>query len=273
MAIPEEWTLYKFRLERYLRSPAVKKLNNQSKIDIMLATMGKTADSIYLMYRDKFTATTTVEEVLEEFDAYIRPKVNVIALRAKFGRRKQHKGEPIECFLRDLWLLAEPCEFPDKEDRIRDQLILGLVNTELSMTLQNDPKMTLDKAVAKSRTYEELRAEQANQERARGTRNSFERADMDAVNRKWKVEEACPRCGNTPSHSISSCPAKDAECYQCGRHGHWAKFCRSKPKEECRSCRHGNKKSDVSHDKTVGTVLVAEPGDETFSEEEIYFVT
>ena len=56
MAIPEEWTLYKFRLERYLRSPAVKKLNNQSKIDIMLATMGKTADSTQQPHVSKTTS-------------------------------------------------------------------------------------------------------------------------------------------------------------------------------------------------------------------------
>jgi hypothetical protein len=108
-----KWTLYKFRLERYLRSPAVKNLSNQSKIDLMLATMGKTADSIYLMFRDKFSTTSTVEDALEEFDTYRR----------------------------DLWMLAEPCEIPDKEDRIRDQLILGLSNTEFSMTHPSgDPK-------------------------------------------------------------------------------------------------------------------------------------
>jgi hypothetical protein len=74
----------------------------------MLATMGKTAGSIYLMFRDKFDTTSTVEDVLEGFDTYIRPKVNVIALRAKFGRRKQHTHEPTDVFLRDLWLLANP---------------------------------------------------------------------------------------------------------------------------------------------------------------------
>jgi hypothetical protein len=108
-----KWTLYKFRLECYLRSSAVKNLSNQSKIDLMLATMGKTADSIYLIFRDKFSTTSTVEDVFEEFDTYMR----------------------------DMWLLVEPCEFPDKEDQIQDQLILGLSNTELSISHPSgDPK-------------------------------------------------------------------------------------------------------------------------------------
>ncbi len=38
----------------------------------------------------------------------------------------------------------------------------------------------------------------------------------------------CSRCGKIPFHGWKECPAKDAECRNCHRRGHFAVVCRSR---------------------------------------------
>lgn len=39
--------------------------------------------------------------------------------------------------------------------------------------------------------------------------------------------KACPKCGKSPFHPAFQCPAKSAECHNCGKQGYYGKVCRS----------------------------------------------
>jgi hypothetical protein len=56
---------------------------------------------------------------------------------------------------------------------------------------------------------------------------------------KWQQErpqsvETCPQCGGRGNkmHSREQCPAKEAECFECHKVGHYGQVCRSKGRSE-----------------------------------------
>ena len=64
----------------------------------------------------------------------------------------QRDEEPIEKFVRGLYELAENCDFPKKNDQIRDCLVIGLKSKELSEKLQLREDLSLEKAVEIARS-------------------------------------------------------------------------------------------------------------------------
>ena len=65
-----------------------------------------------------------------------------------FYTRNQKQSETAELFIRTLYEMAEKCEFGDqKEDHIRDRIVTGLNDKELSRELQLKSDLNLNTAV------------------------------------------------------------------------------------------------------------------------------
>ena len=82
------------------------------------------------------------------------PQRNVIHERAVFHKRSQQVGETMEEYVRALYDLAETAGFPDKENTIRDRLVLGVLDSQLSEKLQLEADLTLHKAITMARQHE-----------------------------------------------------------------------------------------------------------------------
>ena len=92
--------------------------------------------------------------MLEKFDNYFIPRRNIIHERALFHQCIQSPSQTIESYVRMLFEQAEHCNFTNKEENIRDQLVIGLQDKTISRKLQLESNLTLDKAITVSRTYE-----------------------------------------------------------------------------------------------------------------------
>lgn len=106
-------------------------------MSMLVHAIGKEAENILSCFtyeegerEDRFDA------VMAKFDAYFILRRNVIQ-RACFNQRVQHVGERTETFIRALYQLSEHCDFAAKrEEHIRDRIVVGISDKELSQKLQ-----------------------------------------------------------------------------------------------------------------------------------------
>ena len=77
---------------------------------------------------------------------------------AKFNQRRQKEGESVDSFITDLHCLVEHCGYGElQKEMVQDRIVVGLLDATLSIKLQMDPELTLDKATAAARQSESVR--------------------------------------------------------------------------------------------------------------------
>ena len=90
-------------------------------------------------------------------------KRNIIHERARFHAQCQKAGETIETYVCALHELASHAEFADKNEAIRDRLVLGVLDQELSEKLQMQADLTSEKAVQTERQSEQIKVQLSEQ--------------------------------------------------------------------------------------------------------------
>ena len=196
--------------------------------------MGDEADDILQSLSLNDEDSATFNGVKAKFDAYFIGSRNVIYERAKFNQHKQMTGKPVDPFitsLHKLHKLAEHCDYGAlKDDMIRDKIVVGLCDEQLSEKLQLDPNLTLKRAVDQARQKEAVRKQQAvvrcnppevttNVDAMRSKPKSSHKGKM--IHPKMRVSEkgqttqksSCRRCGKE-MHQLKYCPARDAKCHK-----------------------------------------------------------
>ena len=178
--------------------------------------------------------------MLEKFNTHFVPQVNVIHERATFHKRSQREGESVE-YVRSLFELSEHAQFAEKEETIRDRLVLGLQDQELSQKLQLESDTTLDKAVTVARQHELVKTQIKEQRHgaaaavdsfSRG-QHRFTRGGRPSCRAKYRHTgtgtcdtQSCTRCGT--KHYKENCPAKGQKCHKCQKFSHFARCCKTK---------------------------------------------
>ena len=94
--------------------------------------MGPTAEQIFNTFDVEEEEEATFDELIDLFNGYFTPTVNVFHERTVFHQRSQLAGENVETYVRSLYELAEHADFRDKESTIRNRLVVGLRDRELS---------------------------------------------------------------------------------------------------------------------------------------------
>ena len=211
------------------------------------------------------------ESVIEEFTACCNPKKNETYERCVFHSRKQLQGEPVEQFVADLKLKAQTCQFDNLRDSmIRDRLVLGVSSQRVRDCLLRQEDLDLDKAVkicqaadAKILTLAQKGASSSdtsvNYCNTRGRRQQQRKPFQPST--KQKPATKCSCCDTT--HAPRACPVYGKAC---NKSGHFARVCRSKPKDGKVRCVSHYDPTDryVSHyDPTDRYVSYYDPTDGT----------
>ena len=241
----ETWPNWIRRFERYRTLSELNEKDEVTQINTLIYTMGDQAEDILNSFKLNATQLKEYKTIKEKFDSYFVVRRNVIYERAKFNRRVQYDNESVEEFINSLHVLAEHCEYGDLHDQmIRDRIVVGLKDGNVSQRLQLDPDLTLKKAQdivremdavkrqqSELRSQSELRNKDIDSIRSAKYKSRLEQKDKStgkSSSRDLQNKQSCFRCGKDPSHSRERCPARNSTCNKCSKVGHWAKVCRSK---------------------------------------------
>ncbi|UYV83534.1 K02A2.6-like [Cordylochernes scorpioides] len=136
-------------------------------------------------------------------------------------------NETISEFITALKKIAEKCEFPDLEDRLRDALVCGILNEEIQSMLLMNSMLTFKVA------QEMALAHEAAVKNVAEIKNGKPQEEMNVMGRAVKVRLRdekmifkCFRCGNT-NHREEKCFLKDKRCFKCQKLGHISRVCKN----------------------------------------------
>ncbi|UYV73868.1 K02A2.6-like [Cordylochernes scorpioides] len=226
---PNEWPIWFKRFQRYRIASGLSEKSENEQVNALVYIMGDKAEEILILFNLSEAQNNDYKLVVSKFQNYFIGKRNVIYERAKFNRRSQGESEPVEEFITNLYVLAENCNYGIlKEEMIRDRLVVGVKNFNLSEKLQLESELTLEKAIQIVRQSESVKNQQ------KEIRQDTENRDN---HQGWSSNEKrkCFRCGYYQGHSKERCPAKDAICNKCRKKGHFAKVCHTKTIQEVSS--------------------------------------
>ena len=144
------WEQYLKRFDYYVKAAKITK--DEQKRALLLHISGLEVQDIFETFEDQ---GTTYEEAVTKLSAYFEPKKNISYERHVFHKSKQSAGETIDNYVVRLSKLAISCEFTDKNEMIRDQVVNSCWSTKLrKKKLLEEETLTLDKVKTIARTYE-----------------------------------------------------------------------------------------------------------------------
>ncbi|KAI4898509.1 hypothetical protein NFI96_006164, partial [Prochilodus magdalenae] len=219
------------------------KESGEVQVNSLLYAMGAEAEAVFNSFSLGDGEAQNYDTVVAKLDQHFVPKRNIIHERACFHRRVQNSGEPVESFVRSLYELAEYCEFGTaKNEHIRDRIVIGLTDSDVSQKLQLEPELTLEKAITVARQSEQIKKQQANlraekhvdELRSKMARRSNTKANNTSYNKqeRRKMErDNCTRCGWS-HNGREQCPARNKTCRKCNKVGHFERVCKTKMVKE-----------------------------------------
>ena len=197
---------------------------------------------------------------------FIKPKNETFARYCLLSRTQQD-GESLDQYMIVLRALAKDCNFQQVSDivhceqSIRTAFISGIKSGQIRQRLLEDTKtleqtfeaaLTLESAFTNSERYHRFGQHSglstsaamsdfnanyssadlgytSDQNKTQDTSLLASTMNMNISRKSNSNNNKCPWCGYD-SHPRTICPARDAQCLSCEKKGHWAKVCRSRPK-------------------------------------------
>ena len=224
--------------ERFEIATGIDEAGDKKRVCTLLSIIGEDAVKVFdtFEYGDGESGDS-IQDVLNKFEEYCNPRRNTIYERYKFQCRHQEAGEPGSCFLTELRIAADSCDFGTitASEILRDRFVHGLRDAKMRERLLRETNLTLDRAYAMVQaadaTTEQMHVmsgEQAvsavHQRGNRGQQGQQGHKSRDMLKNSSYIK--CKNCSY--EHAPMKCPAFGKECHRCGRLNHFQNRCRQK---------------------------------------------
>ena len=145
---PNTWPVWRQCFVRYADVTTLSEKSGSVQVSTLIYCMGQEAETVFNAFTFANAGDAAkLSVVLEKFDSHFVPRRNVIHERAQFHQCSQRPDESVEMFLCALYEMAAYCDFPDKDNSIRDRLVVGISDRSVSEELQRKPDLTLEAAI------------------------------------------------------------------------------------------------------------------------------
>lgn len=179
--------------------------------------------------------TKTFDELVLALSKHFQPKSSIISERYSFLCRCQEPDESLTDFVASLTKLIVRCDYDAnfQATLLRDRFVCGLFNESTrKRLLTEEDSLTLERAleIATSVKKGTLHAKQMKHEtRPSGVHHVSHNTGKthQSSTRSFTSTPVCHRCGGP--NLAPSCRFIHDKCRSCGKTGHIAKVCRSKP--------------------------------------------
>lgn len=246
-----KWFDYKKQFE-YVAEALSRKKKKKLK-NIFLAVGGRQLQRVFESLPVDVNAAENEDEfsaVIRRLDAYFAPKRHDTFERYSFWSLKPSVGEALDKFLLRAKTLASKCQFGSTEGESRDAAVIDkvvmLAPPELRRKILEKSDINLDDLtkLVNSHLSVQQQVRELNQH-TNGSGNVLDViregayvnkvGDNTSADRKnqwapYRADTECGKCGNLPHRSEDLCPAKNMKCRICNYYGHFAKKCRTDPK-------------------------------------------
>ena len=181
--------------------------------------------------------STSIDEVINEMQTYLRSQRNVVLDRKEFYSRNQQNGESFDDYYMILQEIAAFCDFCQQciEDQYRDRIITGISDEETVRELLTEQKLTLNKAISICRARENANKDnealQCSENTGAISKISTYRKEKNQSSRPSPKVYLCSFCNNEWHEKLANCPARGKQCNKCGEMNHFA---------NSRKCRNAN---------------------------------
>jgi hypothetical protein len=201
-----DWSRWLQRFERYRIISGLCKKSQADQVATMFYAIGdKSEDLIKTLDIDE--QKDSYARITKKISEFYDQKINIIAETARFNKRCQREGEPVEDFIHDLHHIAERCNYGNlREELIRDRIVVGVCDDRLSEKLQSQSKLTLAEAIRISRQAESydlnkdiLRSDCVTSVHDVTSGKRFSSSSRPSTSH----QNSCSFCGKSPSHPRS----------------------------------------------------------------------
>ena len=245
--LSETWRRWKLGMEYYLTATCNSRTDEAQKVAILMCMIGKDGQEI----KDTFEFKTgeggreviTTEIPFAKFEAYCKPKKNLVVERHRFLTRDQAACESVDQYVTELRTLAASCEWGElKDDLICSRVVSGISSRVVRERLLSESELKLDKAIETCRADElsrqqiQLFANEGNHVNDVRRTRAYRQKEKNKCVKQQKTKKAaegkqepkrgaCRNCGSI--HPKGQCSAHGKQCNKCKKMNHYARMCQS----------------------------------------------
>ena len=145
---PQGWTRWIARFDQYRLASGLSTEAEAKQVSTFLYCLGEEANDFLVTMGATDADRATCDAICRKFKDFFTVRhtqcMCVIFERTRFNRRVQQSGETAEEFIVAVHSLADNCNFGDmKSELIRDRLVAGILDSDLSERLQLNAALLL----------------------------------------------------------------------------------------------------------------------------------